>query len=65
MTTIENEKKTKEKKQDTIPINQEILRMVSFDVDFEIPPKKEFEIEVKIGKITKNELNKSDFENLF
>jgi len=65
MTTIEKEKKAKEKNQDTIPINPEILEMVSFDVDFEISPKKVYEIEVEIGKITKNELNKSDFENLF
>jgi hypothetical protein len=65
MTTLENEKKEKEKNQGTIPINPEILDMVSFDVNFEIPPEKEYEIEVEIGKITKNELNKSDFENLF
>ncbi len=67
MTTLENEKKEKEKEknQGTIPINPEILDMVSFDVNFKIPTKKEYEIEVEIGKITKNELNKSDFENLF
>jgi len=63
MTTIEKGKKAK-KDNVTIPINPEILEMVSFDVDFDIPPKKEYEIEVEIGKITKNEINKSDFENL-
>jgi hypothetical protein len=62
MTTIEKEKKAKEKNQDTIPINPEILEMVSFDVDFEITPKKVYEIEVEIGKITKNELNLPSFQ---
>ncbi len=55
----------REKNQDIILTNSEILDLVSFDVNFEIPPKKEYEIEVEIGKITKNELKKSDFENLF
>jgi len=63
MTTIEKEKNAK-KDNITTPINPEILKMVSFDVDFKIPPKKEYEIEVEIGKITKNEINKSDFENI-
>ncbi len=65
MTTIKKEKKTEEKNQANILINPEILEMVSFDVNFEIPPKDEYEIEVEIVKITKNELNKLDFENLF
>ena len=65
MTTIEKEKKAKEKHQDSTTINPEILEMVSFDVNFEIPPKKEYIIEVEIGKITKNEVTNSDFKNLF
>ncbi len=64
MTTIEKGKKIKEKTQDTIPITPDLLEMVSFDVDFDIPPNKTYEIEVVIGKTTKSELNKSDFENL-
>ena len=64
MTSIEKEKKAKGKNQEKVPINPEILELVSFDVDFEIPPKKEYEIEVEIGKITKHEIDKSDFENL-
>ena len=64
MTSIEKEKIAKGKNQDVIPINPEILEMVSFDVDFEIPPNKEYKIEVEIGEITKHEIDKSDFENL-
>ena len=63
MTSLK-EKKVKGKNQDPIPINPEILEMVSFDVNFEIPPKKEYEIEVEIGKITKHEIDKSDLQNL-
>ena len=65
MTSIKNDKEVKEKNQKSTPISPDILEMVSFDIDFETPTKKEYQIEVEIGKITKHEINKSDFEGLF
>jgi len=65
MTSIKTDKELKEKDQESTLISPDILEMVSFDVDFEIPAKKEYQIEVEIGKIAKHEINKSDFEGLF
>lgn len=65
MTSIKKDKKVKGKNQESTPISPDILEMVSFDIDFETPTKKEYQIEVEIGKITKHEINKSDFEGLF
>ena len=64
MTSIKNDKEVKEKNHENTFICPEILEMVSFDVDFEIPTKKEYKIEVEIGKITKHEIDKSDLEKL-
>lgn len=41
-----------------------LFKMMTFDVDFEIPPKEELIIEVTIGEIKKNYLNESDFEDI-
>lgn len=65
MTSIKNDKEVKEKDHESTLISPDILEMVSFDVDFEIPTQKEYQIEVEIGKITKHEINRSDFEGLF
>ena len=65
MTSIKNDKEVKEKNQKSTPISPDILEMVSFDVDFEIPAKKEYQIEVEIEEITKYKIDKSDFKRLF
>jgi len=61
MTSIKNDRKVKEKNQESTPIRPEILELVSFDVNFEIPTKKEYEIEVEIGRIKKHEITKLNF----
>ncbi len=60
MTSTKKDKIVESKKQESTSFSPDILEMVSFDIDFEIPTKKAYQIEVEIGKITKYEINKLD-----